>query len=154
MQLTGMEQKPIPTQSGHTALSFLRGSSVMAGRRWRPNDCASWSTSPTPRGASASWSAPQALRQALYRRRHEPIAVVGTWLRRVMQGYFNYHAVPGDNLRLSRFRSGESSWFSNRAATTASAGFPVIAGVVLAGGSGPNAVLRDSRKRTFSSAEG
>lgn len=36
----------------------------------------------------------KALRQALYRRRHEPIAVVGTWLRRVMQGYFNYHAVP------------------------------------------------------------
>lgn len=28
----------------------------------------------------------KALRQALYRRRHEPIAVVGTWLRRVMQG--------------------------------------------------------------------
>ncbi|ULX56209.1 group II intron reverse transcriptase/maturase (plasmid) [Cupriavidus taiwanensis] len=48
----------------------------------------------------------KALRQALYRRRHEPIAVVGTWLRRVMQGYFNYHAVPGNNLRLSRFRSG------------------------------------------------
>jgi group II intron reverse transcriptase/maturase len=47
----------------------------------------------------------KALRQALYRRRHEPIAVIGTWLRRVMQGYFNYHAVPGNNLRLSRFRS-------------------------------------------------
>lgn len=48
----------------------------------------------------------KALRQALYRRRHEPIALVGTWLRRVMQGYFNYHAVPGNNERLSRFRSG------------------------------------------------
>jgi hypothetical protein len=48
----------------------------------------------------------KAIRQALYRRRHEPIAVVGTWLRRVLQGYFNYHAVPGNNLRLSRFRAG------------------------------------------------
>lgn len=30
----------------------------------------------------------KALRQTLYRRRHEPIHVVGTWLRRVVPGLF------------------------------------------------------------------
>jgi hypothetical protein len=34
------------------------------------------------------------LRTQLMRRRHEPIAVVGRWLNRIIQGYFNYHGVP------------------------------------------------------------
>jgi group II intron reverse transcriptase/maturase len=46
----------------------------------------------------------KAIRQALIRRMHEPIPVVGRWLRRVVQGYFNYHAVPGNVYRLSTFR--------------------------------------------------
>lgn len=46
-----------------------------------------------------------ALRQVLMRRRHEPINVVGQWLHRVVQGYFNYHAVPGNVQRLAGFRS-------------------------------------------------
>ncbi len=46
----------------------------------------------------------QAIRQALARRMHEPIPVVGRWLRRVVQGYFNYHAVPGNVDRLDAFR--------------------------------------------------
>ncbi|MFY9512995.1 MAG: reverse transcriptase domain-containing protein [Rubrivivax sp.] len=46
----------------------------------------------------------QAIRQALNRRMHEPIPVVGRWLRRVVQGYFNYHAVPGNVDRLDSFR--------------------------------------------------
>ena len=46
----------------------------------------------------------KALRQALMRRMHEPIPVVGRWLRRVVQGYFNYHAVPGNVDRLDAFR--------------------------------------------------
>jgi len=37
-------------------------------------------------------------------RMHEPIPVVGKWLRRVVQGYFNYHAVPGNSWRVSTFR--------------------------------------------------
>lgn len=45
------------------------------------------------------------LRDALMRRRHEPPHVVGQWLRRVVQGYFNYHAVPGNLKRLDGFRS-------------------------------------------------
>jgi RNA-directed DNA polymerase len=46
----------------------------------------------------------KAIRQALTRRMHEPIPAVGRWLRRVVQGYFNYHAVPGNVDRLAAFR--------------------------------------------------
>jgi RNA-directed DNA polymerase len=45
------------------------------------------------------------LKQALMRRRHESIAVVGNWLNRVVQGYYNYHAVPTNLKRLEGFRS-------------------------------------------------
>jgi hypothetical protein len=31
-----------------------------------------------------------AIRETLMRRRHEPVAVVGRWLRQVLQGYLNY----------------------------------------------------------------
>ena len=46
-----------------------------------------------------------AIRDTLKRRRHEPVGQIGQWLRRVMQGYFNYHAVPGNLQRLEGFRS-------------------------------------------------
>jgi RNA-directed DNA polymerase len=46
----------------------------------------------------------KALRATLNRRKHEPIPVIGKWLRRMVQGYFNYHAVPGNSRRLSAFR--------------------------------------------------
>lgn len=36
------------------------------------------------------------IKEELMRRRHKPITVLGTWLRSVVQGYFNYHAVPGN----------------------------------------------------------
>ena len=39
-----------------------------------------------------------AIRVELRRKLHAPVAQVGRWLKRVVQGYFNYHAVP-DNLR-------------------------------------------------------
>ena len=45
------------------------------------------------------------IRQALRRRMHQPIPVVGRWLRRVVQGFFNYHAVPGNSQRLEAFRN-------------------------------------------------
>src|SRR6201981_2680574 len=35
---------------------------------------------------------------------HQPLADVGEWLRSVIQGYFNYHAVPGNSISLQRFR--------------------------------------------------
>lgn len=47
----------------------------------------------------------QEIKEELMRRRHEPIAVLGTWLRAVVQGYFNYHAVPGNILQIAAFRT-------------------------------------------------
>jgi hypothetical protein len=40
------------------------------------------------------------IRVELMTRRHRPIAEVGRWLNRVVQGYLNYHAVPGNLYRL------------------------------------------------------
>ncbi|WP_236645659.1 MULTISPECIES: hypothetical protein [unclassified Pseudomonas] len=45
-----------------------------------------------------------AIRDELKRRRHEPVRVVGQGLTRVVSGYFNYHAVPGNLIRLDGFR--------------------------------------------------
>jgi len=44
------------------------------------------------------------IRATLMRGRHLPIPVLGRWLRRVVQGYFNYHAVPGNAVSLNAFR--------------------------------------------------
>ena len=44
------------------------------------------------------------LKEELRRRWHEPVADLGRWLRSVVQGYFNYHAVPGNLASLNRFR--------------------------------------------------
>ena len=47
----------------------------------------------------------KAIRTGLMQRRHAPIKVVGAWLNRVVQGYLNYHAVPGNLKRLGMFRA-------------------------------------------------
>ncbi|HEX2710760.1 MAG TPA: group II intron reverse transcriptase/maturase [Candidatus Acidoferrales bacterium] len=44
------------------------------------------------------------VKAALRVRMHHPLAEVGRWLRRVVQGYFNYHAVPGNLASLRSFR--------------------------------------------------
>jgi group II intron reverse transcriptase/maturase len=46
----------------------------------------------------------QELKQELRRKMHAPIAQVGEWLRSVLRGYYQYHAVPGNLAILSRFR--------------------------------------------------
>lgn len=46
----------------------------------------------------------KAIRQALRCRKHEPIPVVVRWLRRVVQSYFNDHALSGNVHRLAAFR--------------------------------------------------
>jgi len=46
----------------------------------------------------------QAIKQQLQPRRHDPVAQTGEWLRSVVQGYFNYHAVPGNLPSLGTFR--------------------------------------------------
>jgi group II intron reverse transcriptase/maturase len=40
----------------------------------------------------------------LLRRRHDPVAQTGDWLKQVVQGYFNFHAIPGNLRRLYTFR--------------------------------------------------
>jgi group II intron reverse transcriptase/maturase len=44
------------------------------------------------------------VKQELRRKMHEPIGVVGGWLKRVVEGYYRYHAVPGNIVVLGRFR--------------------------------------------------
>jgi RNA-directed DNA polymerase len=46
----------------------------------------------------------QELKVELRRRRHQPVAELGKWLKSVVQGHFNYYAVPGNLTSLKRFR--------------------------------------------------
>ena len=46
----------------------------------------------------------QAIKQDLRRRMHEPVERTGEWLKRVLNGYYQYHAVPGNLTVLKRFR--------------------------------------------------
>lgn len=45
----------------------------------------------------------QAIKAALRKRRQRLLGETGRWLRRVVQGWLNYHAVPGNSRCLSRF---------------------------------------------------
>ncbi len=45
------------------------------------------------------------VKQLLMRRRHTPVPEQGRWLRSVVQGYFNYHGVPGNREALNTFRT-------------------------------------------------
>jgi RNA-directed DNA polymerase len=45
------------------------------------------------------------VKQEMSLRRHEPIPKQGQWLRGVVQGYFNYHGVPGNTAALEAFRT-------------------------------------------------
>ncbi len=46
------------------------------------------------------------IKQQLSQRMHDPVAQTGEWLKSVVKGYFNYHAVPGNigSLRVYRVR--------------------------------------------------
>ena len=44
------------------------------------------------------------LKQELRRKMHEPVGVVGEWLKRVVEGYYRYHAVPGNIVAMGTFR--------------------------------------------------
>jgi group II intron reverse transcriptase/maturase len=46
----------------------------------------------------------QAIKQELRRRRHQPIPIQGKWLGQVVNGYFNYFAVPTNSRALVAFR--------------------------------------------------
>ena len=44
------------------------------------------------------------IKQQLRQRMHDPVAETGKWLKSVVQGYFNYYAVPGNLTSLGVFR--------------------------------------------------
>jgi group II intron reverse transcriptase/maturase len=47
----------------------------------------------------------KAVREEIIRRRHDPIPEQGKWLRAVVQGHFNYFAVPGNKPAIDAFRT-------------------------------------------------
>jgi RNA-directed DNA polymerase len=44
------------------------------------------------------------IKQQLRTRMHDPVSQTGGWLKSIVQGYFNYHAVPGNLDSLGMFR--------------------------------------------------
>ena len=46
----------------------------------------------------------RSIKTELIRRRHEPTPAVGEWLLKVTLGYYQYHAIPGNLIRLKLFR--------------------------------------------------
>ena len=46
----------------------------------------------------------QQIKQTLRVRMHEPVSEVGEWLGRVLSGFYQYHAIPGNWASLHRFR--------------------------------------------------
>lgn len=53
----------------------------------------------------------QAIKAELMKRRHASVAHTGKWLNKVVSGYFNYHAVPGNTKILSDFRREVTSYW-------------------------------------------
>ena len=47
----------------------------------------------------------KAVKDGLRRRMHQPIPLQGRWLKQVVTGYFNYHAVPTNSGALAAFRA-------------------------------------------------
>ena len=45
----------------------------------------------------------KAIKARLLRRKHRPLGETARWLRRVVQGWLNYYAVPGNSNRIGRF---------------------------------------------------
>ena len=46
----------------------------------------------------------QEVKQSLRKRMHDAVAVTGRWLGQVLNGYYQYHAIPGNLAALKRFR--------------------------------------------------
>jgi hypothetical protein len=50
------------------------------------------------------WNTLREIKEEMRRRMHQPIPEQGRWLRQVVTGFFNYHAVPTNARALSSFR--------------------------------------------------
>jgi len=53
----------------------------------------------------------QEVKQTLKARMHAPLRVVGEWLGRVLRGYYQYHAVPGNFEALTLLRERVSRYW-------------------------------------------
>lgn len=56
----------------------------------------------------------QEVKAELQRRRHQPVPAQGEWLRSVVQGHYEYYAVPTNGQSLDRFRD-QVTWYWHRA---------------------------------------
>ena len=55
------------------------------------------------------------LKEELRRRMHCPVPQTGAWLRRVVQGYYNYHSVPRSGAAMKAFtRAVLRNWWQSR----------------------------------------
>ena len=79
--------------------TFL-GFTHFCGKRWKDGAFIVWRKTAKKRMTAKL----QDIKVELQRRRHQPIAHVGEWLRKVVRGYFLYHAVPGNLPQLGLFR--------------------------------------------------
>jgi hypothetical protein len=73
------------------------------------------------------------LKAELTRRMHEPTAQVGEWLKRAVQGYYQYHAVQGNLKQLGAFRHRLRLWRRN-SESSQSTGREALAAVHCAAG--------------------
>src|SRR6266481_3573518 len=55
----------------------------------------------------------KAIKVELQRRKHDPTRETGAWLRRVVLGYYQYHAVPGNSAQLRIFWRRACRWWRN-----------------------------------------
>ncbi len=70
------------------------------GKRWGNGAFIVWRKTAKPRMVAKL----RAIKAELRHRWHEPVATTGAWLQKVVQGYFQYYAVPGNLDRLCVFR--------------------------------------------------
>jgi hypothetical protein len=80
--------------------TFLGFTHICGQKRWKEGFIVKRETAAKRRRAKLS-----EVKQELARRRHEPIPRQGQWPRGVVQGYFNYHGVPGNTAALAAFRT-------------------------------------------------
>lgn len=78
--------------------TFL-GFTHICGKRWKDGRYIVWRQTAQKRMAARL----KAIKAELRYRMHAPIPLVGQWLRRVVTGYYRYHAVPGNLRRLRTF---------------------------------------------------
>jgi group II intron reverse transcriptase/maturase len=79
--------------------TFL-GFTHYCGRRYRTDTFTVWRITSKQRMVAKL----KAIKAELLRRKHDRVSQVGAWLRKVVSGYYQYHAVPGNIDQLRTFR--------------------------------------------------